>query len=590
MMYHNEFSYNTLGGTMKRMLYKRITALLFAFILVFCLSACGDQANLVPAEESVAASNSSNITESQENDIVILYTNDVHCGYSQGLGYAALAAMKADLLEVTPYVTLVDGGDSIQGEVIGTISNGEYLVDMMNRVGYDLAILGNHEFDFGMEQLSSIIDRAEYSYISCNITYTGSGTSALSNVSPYKILEYGDTSVAFIGVTTPETLTSSTPTYFMEDDEFVYGFTAGNDGADLFACVQCYVDECRDMGADYVVLVAHLGEDTEVSAYNTPDLIANTTGIDVVLDAHAHSVIPCRILSAQDGNDVLLTSTGTKLANIGKLVISENGQLTTTLISAYPRSDADVESYISSIEGEFTHILEDVVATSDTALYFHDEAGIRLVRSRETTIGNFCADAYRFVTGADIAIVNGGGVRADLEAGDITYGDLISVHPFGNTICMIEATGQEILDTLEITSRAVQAEYCADGLAVGEEGSFLQVSGIRYTVDTTIPSSVTFDENGMFLSIDGQRRVTSAEVLGDDGEYSPIDPEAVYTLASHNYIIKDGGGGNTLFMDNTLLIDGGLADYQVLHAYITEVLGGELGSLYSEVEGRITIR
>jgi len=566
---------------------KSIISLFLALALAVTLCGCTDTSDPEAlASDEVPVSNDA--TPAQ-GDIVILYTNDIHCGYNEGLGFASLAAMKQNLLETTPYVSLVDCGDAIQGEVIGTISQGEYIIDMMNKVGYDLAVFGNHEFDFGIPQLSDLIDRAEFSYLACNISYYGSGEFLLADIEPYHIETYGDISVAFIGVTTPETLTSSSPKNFMEDNAYVYSFSEDDNGAELFTCVQGYVDECRDAGADYVVLLSHLGDPLESSVYNTTDLIAATTGIDVVLDAHTHSVIPCQILSALDGREVLLSSTGTKLENIGKLVISANGQLTTTLISAYPETDDETQAFIDDIEAAHASFIEETVATTDVTLHFSDDDGIRLVRNRETTIGNFCADAYRYVTGADVAIVNGGGIRTSLEAGDITYADLISVHPFGNTICMIETTGQEILDTLEITSRAVQAEYAAGGNALGEEGGFLSVSGMRYTVDTSIPSSVVFDGNDMFLAVDGERRVTNVEILNDNGEYVPIDPNAEYTLASHNYIIKDGGSNNPLFMDNKLLIDGGLTDYQVLYTYLVDVLGGELGMLYSDVEGRINI-
>ena len=231
-----------------------------------------------------------------------------------------------------------------------------------------------------------------------------------------------------------------------------------------------------------------------------------------------------------------------------------------------------------------------MVAKSDIALSCTDNNGIRLVRSRETAIGNLCADAYRYITGADIALVNGGGIRADLPAGDITYADIIAVHPFGNMMCMVNATGQEIIDSLEIASRSVRNVYEENGYAVGEEGSFQSVSGLKYTVDTTVESAVEFDENGMFKCFNGNnRRVKNVLILNDNGEYVPIDPNGVYTVASHNHLIKSAGGGITQFSDNPLLIDDGIRDYQVLITYIADGLKGNLGSLYSSTEGRITI-
>lgn len=248
------------------------------------------------------------------------------------------------------------------------------------------------------------------------------------------------------------------------------------------------------------------------------------------------------------------------------------------------------DTFVQSVKALYEDEVNRVVASSDVALTCYDNAGIRMVRNRETAIGNFCADAYRDATGADMAIVNGGGVRADLPAGDITYADIIAVHPYGNTICMVEATGQEILDALEVASRFTQSEYAADGLALGEDGGFLHVSGMRYTIDTAVENTVVMDENDLFMEVAGERRVKNVEVLnGETGEYEPIDPSATYTLACHNYIIKEGGNGQNMFMDNELLIDEAMLDYEVLINYLTETLNGELSALYSEVDGRITV-
>lgn len=527
--------------------------------------------------------------QAEQSDIVVIYTNDVHCGIEDNIGYAGLAAYVNTVREQTEYVTLVDCGDAIQGDYIGTVSKGTYIVDIMNELGYDLAVLGNHEFDYGMEQISQLIEQSDATYLGCNLTYSGSGENALSEVKPYEIISYGKTQVAYIGVSTPHSVTSSTPTYFMEDGEYVYGFTAGNDGQDLYDCVQGYIDECLEKGADYVVLLTHLGDDDTVSAYSSTALLRNTTGVDVCLDAHAHSVIPCRVEQNKDGQDVILSSTGTKLANIGQLVISADGTVTTTLISGYTQQDDATVSFVSTIQASYEAELETVVASSDIALSCTDANGVRLVRNRETTIGNLCADAYRAVTGADVALVNGGGIRADLPEGDITYADMLRVHPYGNLLCVVEVTGQEILDCLEYAYRYVQAEASADGVALGESGGFQHVSGLKLTIDTSIPSPIVLDENGQFLEISGQRRVKDVLIQGSDGTYSPIDPEATYTLASHNYLIKSGGDGNTIFMDNTLLMDEGILDYQAIITYITETLGGQLGDLYAETEGRITV-
>lgn len=528
--------------------------------------------------------------EEKRDDIVILYTNDVHCAIDDNLGYGALSAYVQTMRQKSDYVTLVDCGDAIQGSYIGTISKGEYIVDIMNQVGYDLAIFGNHEFDYGMSQLHDLIERSNATYLACNITYSGSGENALSDAKSYEIITYGDTRVAYIGVTTPATVTSSTPAYFMENGEYVYDFAAGEEGQTLYDCVQRNIDECRAAGADYVVLLTHLGNDEEVSKYSSVALLRNTTGVDVCLDAHAHNQIPCRIEQNKDGEDVLLSSTGTKLATIGQLVITADGVITTTLIGDYGRTDAQTDAFIADIKAGYEAEVNAVVAHSYITLSCTDADGVRLVRNRETAIGNLCADAYRAATGAQIAIVNGGGIRADLPQGDITYANILSIHPYGNMLCMAQVSGQQILDCLEMAYRKTQANYSENGVAVGEAGGFQSVSGLKLTIDTSIESTVVVDENGSFVRVDGARRVRDVMVLCDDGTYAPLDPEATYTLAGHNYALKNGGDGMSMFAGATLLIDEGILDYQALINYITDNLGGELGSTYAATDGRITVR
>ncbi len=550
-----------------------ITAASLAAVLAVGLAGCGTQP-----------------VEPRTEDIVVLYTNDVHCGIEEDLGYAGLAAYQKEMEAETPHVTLVDCGDAVQGDFIGIVSDGEYIVDIMNRLEYDFAVPGNHEFDYGMEQLSTLIDMADAAYLGCNVRYEGSQSNALADVKPYEIVEYDDTSVAFIGVITPNSLNSSTPRYFMENGEYVYSFYGGEGGAALHMQVQKTVDECRAKGADYVVVLSHLGDADAESPYSSVEMIRGTTGIDVVLDGHTHSVMKGRTEKNKDGEDVLLTSTGTRMDNVGKLTITAEGEIITELIADYAAKDAEFAAYLDTVKANYEEEMNRVVATSDIALSGFTEDGIRLVRNRETTIGNFCADAYRAASGADIAIVNGGGIRADLLAGDITYADILAVHPYGNTLCMVKATGQEILDSLEIASRETMAVTEEDGHAIGEEGSFHQVSGLKYTIDTSVKHSVALDAAGMCIGIGDTRRVKDVFVLNSDGEYEPLDPKKEYTVASHNYLIKECGGGIVMFADNELLIDEGMSDYQILVDYLTDGLNGELDEKYSAAEGRIIIK
>lgn len=528
--------------------------------------------------------------KTEAKDIIILYTNDVHCAVDNEIGYAGLAAYKTWCGEKTPYVTLVDCGDALQGDVIGTISQGEYPVEIMNRVGYDFAVLGNHEFDYGMERLSELLKQSKTKYLGCNIRYTGSDKTSLSQLAAYEVAAYGDVKVGFIGVSTPESISKSVPSFFCDETgNYVYDFY-GESGEELYQCVQENVDACLEDGADYVVVLAHLGTDEASSPFTSTDLIANTNGIDVLLDGHSHSVISCDVVKNVDGGNVLLSSTGTGLANIGCLTITADGNMQTGLIGDYPEKDSEVLSYIDSMEEEYESQLEKSIAVSNVPLTISSDSGVRLVRNRETNLGDFCADAYRTVADADIALVNGGGIRADLEAGDITYGDILSVHPYGNTLCVAEATGQEILDALEMASRLTLSEESDGENAVGENGGFLQVSGLKYTIDTSVESTVEVDEQGGFLSCGKKRRVKDVKVLQENGSYINLDTDKIYTVASHNYLIKDGGDGLNMFMDNKLIVDGGMVDYQILMTYLTDYLDAAVGNEYAGTQGRITVK
>ena len=524
-----------------------------------------------------------------QQDIVVLYTGGVYCAVDENIGYAGLAAYKKQVEKETPYVALVDCGDALQGDAIGTISQGEYLVDIMNKVGYDFAVLGNHEFDYGMERLAELMEMSDAAYLGCNVDYTGSGENALSALQQYEIVDYGDTKVAFIGISAPESISQSTPAYFMDENgDIVYSFCSDS-GEALYSRVQETVDSCREEGADYVIALTHLGDDESSAPFRSTDLIAGTSGIDAVLDSDSHSAIDSDMVEKEEGREIPLSSSGTGLENIGQLTITPEGDITTRLISDFEEKDSDMESFIADIQSEYEEELQQVIAGSDVELTTESEDGVRLIRNRETNLGDFCADAYRQIAGADIAFVNGGGIRADLPEGDITYEDILAVHPYGNHLCVVEATGQEILDVLEMGSCSTMAETGDGEKAAGESGGFLQVSGLRYTIDTSVDSTVKVDKDGMFVSCGQQRRVKNVEVLQDDGSYEPIDVDETYTLASHDYMLRQSGDGFTMFADNEMVVEEGMVDYQILITYISDYLGGSIGEQYSSPDGRITV-
>ncbi|MDO4952821.1 MAG: bifunctional UDP-sugar hydrolase/5'-nucleotidase, partial [Synergistaceae bacterium] len=327
----------------------------------------------------------------KSNNIVILYTNDVHSAVDTNIGYAGITAMKKDLKEQNRHVLLVDNGDIIQGDPLCTLSKGMDTVDIFNHAGYDYMTLGNHEFDYGLEQLSVFLDRLAVQCLNCNITYSGTKTNALAKTKPYAIKQLGGKKIAFIGVTTPDTYTSARPDFFKENGKTVYSFFGGRRASveGLAKTVQEYVNECRRKGADYVILLSHLG-DSE-SKFNSRLLIRNSYGIDVVLDGHDHHTIPHEICKNRDNKDVLLTSTGTRFAYVGKLTITPDGKFSSELVSSYAGKDGKVADYIAALRKKLEQRLSKKTGHTAFELSDRDTGGIRLVRNRETGLGNLCA-------------------------------------------------------------------------------------------------------------------------------------------------------------------------------------------------------
>lgn len=540
---------------------KRLFALLLSVMLLLGAVAMAEEAD----------------TPALTRNLIVLFTSDVHAGLDQGWGYVGLAAIR-DGLAKENHVVLIDNGDAIQGETIATMTDGRALIDLMNAVGYDLAVPGNHEFDYGMENFLTLAGEvAEFPYLSCNFTCRDKLV-----FSPYLMKEFDGVKVAFVGITTPKTLTSSTPTYFQDENgEYIYGFSQGADGADLYAAVQRAVDAARAEGADYVIACGHLGTEASCEPYTSIDVIRNTTGIDVLLDGHAHETNDGNAVKNKAGEDVVRVACGTKLANIGAVTITPAGEISSDLYAwtgtVSPQEMFGLTGKVADAVAEKVASMEEirktVVARSAVTLYTHDPiaADVRLIRNAETNLGDLCADAYRALSGADVAFVNGGGVRAQIPAGDITLEQIYSIHPFGNVLCMAEVTGQQILDALEWGSRAVPEE----------SGGFLQVSGLTYEIHTYIESSVTADENGMFTGVAGERRVKNVLVGGE-----PLDVNRTYTLASHNYMLKNQGDGYSMFADVNLLMDETLIDNQVLITYMTTELGGVVGEAYADPYGQ----
>ena len=505
-------------------------------------------------------------------EIVILYESDVHCAVD---GYAKVSAVKSEEKENADYVGLVSSGDFIQGSSLGALSEGGYIIDIMNKVGYDAVTLGNHEFDYKIPRLKELTEGLSAPVVSCNFVNKAGETV----YEPYKMVSYGDTDIAYLGITTPESFTKSTPAYFQnENGEYIYDFCGDN----LYDTVQKSADNARRDGADYVIALSHLGSEGITERWSAQNVIANTSGIDIIFDGHSHSTIESLVLKNKDGKDVILSSTGTKLENLGKLTITASGQIETELIplEAYEKTDGEVAAYIEGIKKEYESKTSAVIGKSEVKLTTLYENGTRAVRNCETNLGDLCADAYREILGADVGFMNGGGIRADIENGDITYSDILSVYPWNNQACAAKVTGQQILDALEFGVSSMPEE----------NGGFQQVSGITFDVDLNVASPVIRDEKELFAGINGERRIKNAKILNrETNQYEALNPEKQYILASHSYILKDCGDGFTMFKDAEVVNDGTMLDNELLTQYIKNNLGGTVGQEYAQAQGRINI-
>ncbi|MBQ7905053.1 MAG: bifunctional metallophosphatase/5'-nucleotidase [Spirochaetaceae bacterium] len=535
------------------------------YLLVFCLSFYGCvSTNITPSDSLL----------SLEKDIVILYENDVHCNVD---GYAKVSVLKNELIQENNYVAVVSSGDYIQGSSLGAISQGEYIANLINLVDYDVLTLGNHEFDYKLSRLYELTSIIESPIVCSNFINLKENELVFE---PYKIISYEDFDIAFIGVTTPSTISSSSPIQFMDDNgNYLYSFSGDN----LYKTVQNNINEAKKDGAEFIILLSHLGTEGVLPQWSCQELVKNTYGIDVVLDGHSHSVIEKEIIKDKKNREVIISSTGTKFQNIGKLTLTNTGEVKTELISTdiYNSKDLEIENYIKQINDEYKKLGERFIGENKINLITHNSENIRIIRNTETNLGDFCADAFRIVTNSDVGVINGGGIRAPLNSGKITFNDILNVFPWNNTVCVAEVSGQQLLDFLEFVYMSLPEE----------NGSFQQVSGIQCVVNTKIPTSVVVDENDVFVKVTGARRVSDVKILNkENNQYEEIDKNKLYTLASHNYLLLDKGSGASMLNNSKIIANDGMLDVELLEKYIKENLNGTITEEYLNEQKRILIK
>lgn len=503
-------------------------------------------------------------------DVTILYTNDVHTyidNKSPKPTYAAIAALKKSIEDTGRDVLLVDAGDHIQGTAYGSMDDGATIIELMNEAGYDLATPGNHEFDYGMARAKAVLREADFPYVSCNWVDLRTGLNVLPSV---KFFFVGGRKIAFVGVTTPETFTKSTPAYFMNDAQtkYIYDILGGEDGQKLYDAVQKAIDKAEFWGADTIIGLGHLGVDPSSSPWTSEEVIAHTHGFTAFIDGHSHTVMANKQVTDASGKAVTLTQTGSYFKNIGKMTVGADGTITTELIDTYEGLDAAVAATASNWISAVDDMLGEEIAVGDTKFYINDPAtGKRRIRSGETNLGDFVADGiYTYFNEieelhCDIAIMNGGGIRTDVEAGPWSFKTCKTVSPFGNVACLMSVTGQQIQDALEFGARFAGAEG-------KENGGFLQVAGARYTIHTGTPNTVQTNDKNVWTGSAATPRVSNVEIYDKTtGTYQPLDPNATYALAGMNYTLRNLGDGFAMFDGATLIKDYVSEDYLVMSSY-----------------------
>ncbi len=510
---------------------------------------------------------------SYEGDLVVIHTNDIHGHFDtvegEQLGIPAVAALKQYYQSQGANVLLVDAGDFSQGTTLVSYFDGGSAVLFMNAAGYDAASLGNHEFDFGFEELQIMDTLADFPILDANVLNKETGEPYFGD---NKIFTFDNMKVGVFGLDTAEAQTKASPKN-VKDITIL-------DGQELYACAQEQVNTLKAQGCDYIICLGHLGVDDESLGRRSVDVVANTTGIDLFIDGHSHTEMD----GGLEVNGTVITSTGNYLANIGVVVYDQETKTEkASLVKAADYKggyDATVAGFVKAHQDIVDAAYSGLFATAAVDLNGEREPG---VRTQETNLGDFAADAYLYAAQQymgdavkiDGAIQNGGGVRASIPAGPITMNTLYTVFPFGNSVSVVKVTGAQLLEALEASCSAAPAAL----------GGFPQVSGIVFTVDTSVPyvNGMQYPDSTYFAPAAPGSRVTISSVGGRD--FSLTDS---YYIAVNNFM-ADGGDTYYIFTQAQEVIDTGVIDAEGLISYV-DSLGGVIGEAYAAPKGNITIK
>ncbi|MCQ2792076.1 MAG: 5'-nucleotidase C-terminal domain-containing protein [Bacilli bacterium] len=524
---------------------------------------------------------------SSNQEVTILYTNDVHgaIDYNEAeekvLSYATVAKMKQDLKNQGKNVLLFDGGDHISGGLYCTYQSGIPIIAAMNGAGYDGAIFGNHEFDYGFDQLNLVTNLARFPYISTNLYHYSPDEKKITD--PYSHTRYtynlNKVKVGVVGVTTPYAIVTSTPSHFQDDDgNYIYSFLDGNDGQDLYQAVQKEVDILRnDEKCDYVVCLSHLGNEDQTTTFTAQHLIENTKGINLLLDGHTHAIDPGTKIKNKDQQDVLVCQTGSHFENIAKITIKNRNDIQCELIDHYDGRDEAVNKTEQNIINEIDKLFGKEIATCNIDFIAKDPGDSWAVRKRETNLGDLSSDAYYYCLNelidegaqCDVTTINAGGIRSDVSKRTWKLLDCRNVHTFDNNISVKVVSGADIKTYLEFATRKVNI----DSEKSIEYGAFPQMQGITYTINTSVESDITVDKHENYEGGPYEKfRIFDVKIYNKvNRQYENLELNKSYKIGGSSYVIEEGGDGCTMFTkkeQELVYRNSSYVDYQVLAAYI----------------------
>ena len=548
------------------------TNLALIFLIIFSISFVNSQRQL--------------LEEKNSDDIIILHTNDVHCGITDNIGYDGLMLFKKELLTKYEHVLLVDAGDHIQGAAIGLLSYGSDIIKIMNELEYDASTIGNHEFDYKLEQLYKLREQFNHNYVNAHFCFRKNKTTVFE---PYKIVEAGNKKIGFIGVLTPLTLTKTyLHTLVDEDGNYIYDFLTERQGLEFYEAIQKYINELREIEhVDYVIILSHLGLSAEQEEYSSEALLRNIEGVDAIIDGHSHQVYS-EIRKDKTGKDVIIAQVGTKLSNLGALTLS-NGTVKSEIISEVPifqgyeyykkvtrdgkdrYVDPDMKKFLEDLINSHEEEIKEFVGNTDfDMITIDDKAGI-ISRNRENNLCDLVADSIRNYYYSDIGFLNSGGVRNNIYKGNITVGDILTILPFSNKVVQLTVPGRDILDTIEYGMKNLP----------NNSGKFLQVSGLKFKVYDNIPSPVKVDDFDNYVKIEGERRVFDVFVGNEK-----LDINKNYTVSLPDFM-AEGGDGYTMFTNYKVTNDSQGFISDICKNYIQKDLNKTIPVIYKTNQDRI---